>query len=159
MGTEKSPDPTDRMGIYKRLSAVPDCDRLRRYNDRYADCDTWGAFVEAQDNAFDSKYYEATIRKTERTWKAHMAERGRHHALAQPVDVETWCQSLASTRTLSTVYAEYWVRLEQFYHWLQWRTDHPHRYQPVLMAAATCETAGGVWAEKVDFDPREACNV
>lgn len=155
MGTEKSPDPIDRMGVHKQLSDVPPRQRLKQYADRYDGHDTWNAFIDTRDNAFDSEYYHATIRKTKRTWKAHMAERGRHHALARPADIESWCRDLTATRTLGTVYSEYWVRLEEFYRWLLWHTEHPHPYHPVLMAAANYETAGSVWAEKVGVDPRE----
>lgn len=152
MTSRKSPDPTDRMGIYTRLEDVPEAERFARFSERYDGRDVWAMFVRtyATEYEFDSEHYHATLRKTEQTWKEHMADRQRHHALASPDDVEAWCRQLAQTRTLGTVYGEYWIRLEEFYSWLQWHTEHPHRYQPVLMAAASYETAGRIWAEKVD---------
>lgn len=149
MARQKSPDPNDRMGAFKRLSEVPDTDILAEYTRRYDGVDVWAANRDAQTNAFESTHYEQTFEKTERTWKSHMTDRDRHHALAIPEEVETWCRTLAETPTYMTVYKQYWVRLEEFYSWLQWHTDHPHAYHPVLMAAAQYDTAGTVWETKV----------
>lgn len=149
MTDTKSPAPMDRMGVYKRLSDVPIQHRLGRYGDAYANRDTWAAFVASRSDEFDSEWYQATCRKAEQSWKAHISDRGRHHALGRPVDVETWCTALATTRTLGTVYSVYWVRLEEFYTWLQMHTEHPHVYQPVLMAAAHHDTARAVWKHKL----------
>ena len=137
------------MGIYKRLDDVPEEDRLTSYAEHYDGWDVWAVFHASRSNDFDSQGYEQTFTKTERSWKAHMRERGRHHALARPDDVETWCTGLATSRTIRTVYSQYWVRLEEFYTWLQFHTAHPHCYQPVLMAAATGETAGRIWDTKL----------
>ncbi len=137
------------MGIYKHHAAVPDHDRLASYAERYDGRDVWTAFYESRSSEFDSAGYEQTFTKTERSWKAHMREQGRHHALARPEDVEAWCTSLAASRTLRTVYSQYWVRLEEFYTWLQFHAEHPHRYQPVWMAAARGGTAGQVWDTKM----------
>jgi hypothetical protein len=63
--------------------------------------------------------------------------------------VETWCADLGASRTLRTVYSQYWVRLEEFYSWLYYHVEHPHQYQPVLMAAATRQTAGRIWQTKL----------
>jgi len=141
------------MGVYKRLEQVPDEFRLRRYCDRYRENDVWQAFERAKRDAFDSESFRDTFRKAGRTWKEHMERRGRHHALGTPRDVETWCATLTQDRTLETVYKEYWVRLEAFYSWLQWHTDHPHVYQPVLMAAANHEISRAVWWTKMDRHP------
>lgn len=137
------------MGIYKRLAAVPDHHRLAQYANAYAGRDVWADFAATRSRTFDSDCYRATLRKAEESWKAHIHDLGRHHALARPQDIETWCATLTTTRTLGTVYSEYWVRLEEFYGWLQTHTDHPHAYHPVLMAAAHHETARVVWDVKV----------
>ncbi|WP_157573611.1 hypothetical protein [Haloplanus natans] len=149
MTRQKARDPDRRMGIYTRLSDVPPRHRLSTYAERYDGWDVWTDFRESRSNAFDSTGYEQTFTKTARSWKAHMRERERHHALARPDDVETWCTNLAASRTTRTVYTQYWVRLEEFYTWLQFHADHPHRYHPVWMAAATTETAGRIWETKV----------
>lgn len=149
MSRQKSLDPIDRMGAYKRLSDVPHEDLLATYTRQYDGVDVWSDFVAAQTNDFDSPHYQQTFTKTEQSWKTHIADRGRHHALAIPQDVEQWCEALSATRTTRTVYTQYWVRLEEFYTWLQWHADYPHVYHPVLMAAARFDTAGGIWAEKV----------
>jgi hypothetical protein len=137
------------MGIYKRHTDVPERDRLASYAERYDGWDVWTDFRESRSNDFDSDGYQQTFTKTERAWKTHMRERGRHHALAHPDDVETWCADLAASRTIRTVYSQYWVRLEEFYTWLQFHADHPHRYHPVWMAATAGDTAGRIWETKL----------
>ncbi|WP_123538189.1 hypothetical protein [Halosimplex salinum] len=138
------------MGIYKRLSAVPDHLRLREHADAYAGRDVWSTFLsEYLFQRFDSDRFKEDARRAGRYWKEHMAERGRHHALATPADVEAWMVALTNRMQLETAYNQYWVRVERFYWWLQRHTDHPHAYHPVLMAAASGGVAGDVWEEKL----------
>jgi hypothetical protein len=138
------------MGVYKRLDEVPDHRRLQRHAEAYADRDVWATFLsEYLFERFDSDRFKEDARRAGRYWKEHMAERGRHHALARPADVETWMADLTDRLKLKTAYNQYWVRLERFYWWLQRHTDHPHSYQPVLMAAAEGGAAGDVWTEKL----------
>lgn len=138
------------MGIYKRLEAVPDRYRLTHWESVYVGRNVWQEFVATRPTSFDSDHYHATFRKAGQSWKAHMTDRGRHHALARPADVDAWVRTLAATRTLGTVYKEYWIRVEEFYAWLQFHPAHPHLYQPVLMAAAEYEMAGKVWDAKLE---------
>ena len=146
----KSTDPMDRMGVYKRLDEVPDHRRLQQHAEAYADRDVWTTFLtEYLFERFDSDRFKEDARRAGRYWKEHMAERGRHHALATPADVETWMAALTDRMKLKTAYNQYWVRIERFYWWLQRHTDHPHSYQPVLMAAAEGGAAGDIWAEKL----------
>lgn len=138
------------MGVFKRLEDVPDSYRFERFAEQYEGQDVWGDYLDSLPSTYDSDHYHASLRKAGHSWKAHMADRGRHHALGTPEDVETWCVHLAKTRTLGTVNKEYFVRVEGLYDWLQYHTDHPHCYQPVLMAAAEYETARMVWRTKFD---------
>ncbi|MFC7047351.1 hypothetical protein ACFQH6_19775 [Halobacteriaceae archaeon GCM10025711] len=137
------------MGVYKQLESVPEEYRLRQYASEYEGRDVWAEYAETRSDEYESSHYWASVRKAGESWKAHVEGRGRHHALARPGDVETWCAGLAETRTLRTVYTEYWVRLEEFYSWLQFHTDHPHVYQPVIMAAAEYPTAAAIWEQKI----------
>ena len=146
----KSPDPRDRMGVYKRLSDVPDRYRLHHHANAYEGRDVWNEFLtEHLFPRFDSDRFKEDARRAGRYWKEHMAERGRHHALATPDDVETWMADLLDRLKLKTAYNSYWVRVERFYYWLQWHTEHPHTHHPVLMAAADGGAAGEVWDEKM----------
>jgi len=63
-----------------------------------------------------------------------MSEREAHHALAAPNDVEAWSSGLDVFQPRHA--HRYWRRIRRFYDWLQWHTEHPHVYTPVLMAAA-----------------------
>lgn len=146
----KSTNPFDRMGVYKRLDEVPSRYRLYHFADQYSDRDVWNEFL--TDYLFEhysSKRFQEDARRAGRYWKEHMADRGRHHALARPTDVEVWIASLLEDRNRKTTYNSYWVRLERFYSWLQWHTDHPHRYHPCLMAAGTYPASHAIWQEKI----------
>lgn len=145
-----SQHPERRIGVYKQLADVPEHHRLAQYEESFEGKDVWSEHVAAQSNAFDSDHYHATFRKAGRSWKNHLTDRGRHHALATPHDVETWVTSLAETRLLRTVRTEYWIRVEEFYSWLQFHTEYPHVYHPVLMAASHYGTARAVWMTKFE---------
>lgn len=148
MPKHASTDPTERMGVYTQLEDVPQEYRLDQYADLYAGIDTWQDYTESRPAAFDSTHYQNTLLKAGNSWKAHMQCQERHHALARPADVEDWVQSLANTRTHRTVYSEYWIRVEEFYTWLQFHTDHPHLYHPPLMAVVDGGLAGQLWRLK-----------
>lgn len=146
----KSPDPRDRMGVFKRLDDVPERYRLHHHAAAYDGRDVWSEFLsEYLFPRFNSGRFKEDARRAGRYWKEHMADRDRHHALATPADVETWMADLLDRLKLKTAYNSYWVRIERFYWWLQWRTDHPHNYHPVLMAAANGEASEEIWEEKM----------
>lgn len=144
----KTDDPIGRMGVFKRLKEVPDRYRLSQYEAAYDGRDVWTEFVETL--PFNSERYQRRVAKAGRSWTEHMTGYERHHALAQPGDVESWCETLRTDRTVGGVYREYWVRIEQFYTWLQYHTEHPHVYHPVLIAASEYPTAGNIWHCKLE---------
>jgi len=140
------------MGIYTELSEVPDRYRFYQYEQSYAGRDVWSEFVRVQREENDATdTFIEVAEKSGRYWKEHMDDRGRHHSLATPEDVEQWCAHLLEGRKINTVYGEYWVRLEQFYKWLQHHTEHPHVYNPVYMAAAQYPATGRVWDHKINW--------
>jgi hypothetical protein len=64
-----------------------------------------------------------------------------------PADVEAWCAALLDDCSERRAF-DYWLRVNRFYDWLLWHPDHPHVYNPVLMAAASGGAAAAVWAYK-----------
>ncbi len=78
-----------------------------------------------------------------------MTTQARHPALATPSHVEQWCQQLLDTKAPRTAY-NYWVRIRRFYEWLQWHTDHPHRYSPVMLAVIAGGAAETIWLVKLE---------
>ena len=138
--TAVSTDPAERLGVYKSFEQVPDRYRLSNHTTSYEGRDVWTEFLTAHlFEKYNSDRFKKDARRAGRYWKEHMEERERHHALATPGDVETWMDDLLSRLKLKTAYNSYWVRLERFYSWLQWHTEHPHVYNPVLMAAVDGE--------------------
>lgn len=150
MPKHASTDPTARMGVYTRLEDVPEQYRLDTYRAQYHGRDIWQAYIDSRPETFDSTHYQNSLTKAGRSWKDHISAYGRHHALARPADVESWVTGLCDGRTLRTVYKEYWVRLEEFYTWLQFHTEHPHVYHPPLMAVVAGGMAEQLWSLKFD---------
>ncbi|QLD86188.1 hypothetical protein HWV23_10800 [Natronomonas halophila] len=149
--SQKTTDPDGRLGVYKQFSDVPERHRLESYHDQYQGRDLWGEFlIEVyfpQHNAYQT---QQEARRTGRKWRRVMDERGRHHALARPADVEYLCRELLENVTPLTAYKTYWGKLERFYDWLLWHTEHPHLYNPLLMAANEHEAAGEIWETKME---------
>ena len=147
-----STDPLDRMGVYKQLSEVPQRYRLTQYEATYQSRDVWSEWVverDIEENGL-SDYLKDRLPIVARSWEEHMNTRDRHHALSTPKDVETWIVNFVDgSWKMRTVYENYWVHLERFYRWLRFHTDHPHVYDPVLMAAANHPASKQVWEFKI----------
>lgn len=124
------------MGVYKSLADVPPRYRLESFVGVYGGRDVWADYMADATSENPSAAFARIAKRVERAWKAHIEERGRHHALARPADVEAFLSNKLAEAALPTVYSPYYVRLEDFYWWLQNHVDHEHRYHPVLMAAA-----------------------
>lgn len=145
-----SPDPERRMGVYKTLADVPSRYRLESYAAEYEGRDVWAEFLELDLlNRGESERFRESVERAGRRWKAHMADRERHHALATPSDVDSWASVLLEKMQYKTAYNNYWTRIEAFYSWLQSHTEHPHTYHPPLMAAAGDGAASELWEEKM----------
>lgn len=150
MVRSKSKCPSDRIGVYKYLEDVPDRYRLSQHASAYKGRDVWEEFLTNHlFEKYNTKRFKEDVRRAGERWKDHMTEQDRHHALATPLHVEAWCKELVAQYKMRTAYNEYWVRIERFYDWLQWHTEHPHVYQPVLMAADQYDASGQIWEEKL----------
>ncbi|QLH79830.1 hypothetical protein HZS55_22145 [Halosimplex rubrum] len=148
--TESKPaTPTARLGIYKQLDAVPESLRLGSYADRYDGTDIWSTWADQATATHTSQRYTTHVDRTARTWKQHMADRGRHHALARPLDIETWAETILDRCQPLSAYQIYFTKLEAFYEWLRYHPDHVHCYNPVLMAAAQHDAVATIWAAKI----------
>lgn len=153
-----SNDARDRMGVYKRLDGVPAKYRLVNHKRAYSGRDVWGEYFEEKTAKFDTKATRDRYEKAGRYFQTFMSEAERHHALADPRHVEEFLVALrdgevgrhSHTRKLQTVYFEYFQPIEEFYTWLEWHTDHPHVYHPVLMAVVAGGYARDVWNRKLE---------
>lgn len=141
--------PTPRLGIYKHIDAVPESRRLASEADRYDGEDVWAEWAAQARTAHTSQRYADHLDRTARSWKGHMADRGRHHALARPLDVERWAETVLGRCQPRSAYQIYFTKLEAFYEWLTFHPDHVHCYNPVLMAAANHEATATIWDAKV----------
>lgn len=153
MTTKQRPtDPTEQMGIFKTLADVPDRYRLKQHAAAYDGRDVWEQYLsEDLFNRVTGERGREDARRAGQRWKDHMAERGRHHALAMPEDVDEWADML-NAQYSPRQSAYYWTKIEQFYGWLQYHTEHPHVYNPVLMAAVGQSPAHTVWEHKIDHN-------
>jgi len=139
--------PHDRLGVFKQLSDVPDRRRLHQHASVYDGQDTWASYRVTVD--LGERMSEEWARFSRR-WKDHMDERGRHHALARPDDVEAWSEWMLDSFSVDRAY-QHWNVIEGFYDWLKWHTEHPHTYNPFHMAALEPEsTTRQIWTRKIE---------
>jgi hypothetical protein len=144
-------DPGERAGVYKYIDDVPDRYRLYQHASAYEGRNVWEEYL--NEYFFENFGADSTRDYTRRAgndWKDHTADRGRHHALATPEDVEVWCTALLKRMQVGSAYRNYWTKLERFYSWLHTHTEHPHVYHPFRMAAAEYSSAGAIWERKID---------
>lgn len=147
-------EPSDRMGVYKRLDDVPDRYRLANYNSQFSGEDTWGEFVDSRDREAGGQLSDSqawTYDRCGRVWEDYMDEQGRHHALADPEHVEAFVADLDADLTLSTTYETYFGPLTVFYGWLWHHTDFPHVYSPILIAADMGGVARKCWNYRMNI--------
>jgi len=139
--------PLDRLGVFKELSDVPSARRFHQFAAAYDGTDTWAAYRETVEL---SEGMSEEWARFARRWKAHMDDQGRHHALAQPADVEAWSSNLLDQFSRDRAY-QHWNVIEGFYEWLKWHTDHPHAYNPFHMAVSEPDSsAREIWTRKIE---------
>ena len=156
-----SADPKERLGYYKTLNDVPDRYRLYRFADRYEGEDTWSWWCETHlypDAESNGTRKHASL--AGRRWRSYTDEHGEaeQHALATTGDVDGFCGWLLTEVGMNrrTAHDHYIRFLERFFDDLNWHVDHPHVYNPVLMAAADAnpaadfEDARAVWMMKFE---------
>lgn len=146
---QKPENPKKRMGVYKSIEDVPERRLLSQFASQYEGRNVWQEYL-------DEKLYinvkSERVRRdygyVEERWFEYMDERGTHHALATPSEVEKWAERLVSEFTMGTAY-DNWELVERFYRWLMWHVDHPHCYSPFLMAAAKGGASTDIWEFRV----------
>jgi hypothetical protein len=150
MTRTKSENPIDRTGVFARIGEVPDRHRLRSYADVYDGRDVWATFCEESEyQRSDADRYRGRVDRVGGYWLEHMADQGRHHALAAPRHVERWAEHLLAEHSSRTALG-YWTRIHRFYDWLRWHTDHPHVYDPTLLAIIEGSASERIWEVKLE---------
>jgi hypothetical protein len=148
----KPTTPEGHAGIFQEYGDIPARYRLETYTQHYDGVDTLQRY-------YDEVYYpahepvsdwmEEQIERVATSWKNHMADRNRHHALATPQDVDLWCQDLLEFCSPKTSYKSYFRRIYNFYNYLQDSHQHPHLYNPLLLAAIEYDATYRVWQYRV----------
>jgi hypothetical protein len=143
--------PEEYAGALQHIEEIPPRYRLETYAPQYRDENVWQQYV--QDVALeehDSDRLRQTHRLAGESWIEHMRERGRHHALATPADANAWCEQLLEEKARRTAYDYYFVRIYDFYDHLKFSSQHPHLYNPLLLAAIRYEATRHIWMHRVD---------
>jgi len=130
------------MGVYAREAAVPPRRRLPAIAGRYADRDL---FAEYESMAGFTEWQSKKHARCRRAWEAHMETRGGDPAFPSVADVDSFLSERIDAVAMDTVYRIYWTYLRRFFKWALWRTDCPHRYNPVLMACVETEAGQEMW--------------
>lgn len=148
MTRTKSTNPSDCMGVYKSLDDVPAKYRLGSFAVTFAGRDVWGEYIERKvsvENPDASDHFWRRVDRAGESWKDHMADRGRHHALARPSDVIDWVEELSDDYAPRSLHRYYWSHVDRFYRWMESRTDYPHVYNPARIAVLESDTVRAVW--------------
>jgi len=155
MTRRKGTKPEQFAGVFQQYGEIPQRYHLETYAGQYQDQDTWTSYCD--DVLFeehDSKHMRQAARKAGGSWLTHMEKQGRHHALATPQHADAWCQKLLDgDRVRRTCYEQYFVRIYQFYDYLKQNHQHPHLYNPLLLAAIEYDTARHLWMFRIDTRP------
>lgn len=153
-----SRDPDRYAGVFHCYAEIPERYRLQTFAPQYAGEDTWQTYVETVlfQKHPNSETIRTDARTAERSWRTHMDERGRHHALATPADAKTWCQRLLDGLAVDTCYKTYFLRIYQFYEYLKDSYRHPHLYNPLLLAAIEDADARRIWRNRNVHPRRES---
>lgn len=138
-------EPIERAGIFKRLEEVPVQYLLETRSAEYEDRDLWTEWYRDTEKADLAERTRKRINRCEKRWKAHMDERGRHHGLARPEDVEAFLEPLAEEYAMASLYNYWFARLASFYRHLWHHADHFHAYSPVVLAAIEGGVARDCW--------------
>jgi len=148
----KPTTPESYAGIFQNYDQIPARYRLETYFHQYQDDDTLDWYIE---NVYFNNKSEVSdsmrcrAQRFKNSWLDHMNERNRHHALATPEDVDTWCQTLLERCTAKTSYLSYYYRIYNFYQHLKTSYRHPHLYNPLLLAAIEYEPTYEIWSHRV----------
>lgn len=150
MPRSHTPDPSERLGVYKRLEEVPDRYRLYHHATAYEGRDVYEEYLTS--HLYPDREPSEIPREKRRfgeRWKDFMADQGRHHALATPDDVATWSAAL-NERYAPITALHYWAAIERFYSWLLEHTEHPHTYHSFWMSAAQDPETQKIWDTKLE---------
>lgn len=123
------------LGVFKNLEDVPARYYLENHESEVTSKDAWNDY-DAQELADLSAHTRRYVYgKAYREWQKFCDEHDVHPALADPRDIE---EHLAEQRDemekLKTVHDARFRPLFRWYRWMQFHTDYPHRYNPVVMA-------------------------
>jgi hypothetical protein len=145
-----SNDISDRIGMYQSLSDVPLAYRLENIPNPGQYDDAWERWVSERVESEElSERTQTQLERVGRKWREHMESVDRHYVCADPSHVEAFFEKQLDRMKLQQAYHPYWVSLESFFWYLHDRTEYPHLYHPVLIAALEYPTAARLWEKKI----------
>lgn len=139
-------------GVFNSYSEIPARYRLQTYTQHYQGENTLRRYLEEvyfPKHTPVSEWMQKNAGRVRRSWVDHMEQRGRHHALATPEDVDSWFEELLEQCSAETCYKTYFRRIFNFYQYLEHSYRHPHTYNPVLLAAINFESTRRIWKFRV----------
>jgi hypothetical protein len=143
--------PEEYAGALQYFDEIPQRYHLDTYSAQYRGEDIWNQYVEnVVLKEHNSERIQRTLRLGGNSWLEHMDKTRRHHALATPEDVNSWCENLREEKARRTCYDYYFVRIYDFYDYLKSSCRHPHLYNPLLLAAVRYDAARAIWMHRVD---------
>lgn len=139
----KTKEPESRLGVFKSHGEIPERWRID-LRGGYESRDVWAEYEEAEELNPDNSNRSAAKSR----WNRITEENGEHHALATPETVEEWATELTEL-SFHSIQNQFRI-IFRFYRWLRWHSDHPHTYNPILLAAANYPNTRQAWTAYKD---------
>lgn len=134
------------LGVFKHVEDVPDRYYLGNFVSEVDAEEAWNHFdaEELEDRSDHTRHY--VYGKAWREWTAYCEEQSVHPALADPQDLESHlAEQRAEMGKLKSLHDARFRPLFRWYRWMQFHTDYPHRYNPVVMAVLLGGATYDLW--------------
>jgi len=157
--------PEDWLGVYKTVDEVPKDYRLSTFAGEIdaRDIDPFEDYLENERDDLSETSKDRNYRRCYRNFRKFMSDRDGHPICPTPDDIEAffvairggeWCG--VDKRKWTTVVRRYMRPMFRAFEWFTERTDYPHLYNPVLMAASKPGTTRDAWKEQAELNQRQS---
>lgn len=149
-GTLVEQDALAYLGVFKRVEEVPNRYYLANFTSDVDAESAWEEFGEKELKGLSYHTREYVYDKAWREWTAYCDDHNIHPALAHPKDVEAHlAEQREQVSQLKSAHDARFRPLFRWYRWMQYHTEYPHRYNPVVMAVLLGGATYDIWSTRL----------
>lgn len=139
------------LGVYKRIEDVPDMYRLSNFREDFDADEAWNEFSDDELSNHSKAVREDVYGGAYERLRAFCEERGVNPALADPVDIDDWLSDERDSQnaTKKTTHDTRFRPIFNWYRWMTFSSDYPHRYQPTIMAVLLGGATYDIWKTRL----------